>query len=179
MDSESMISLNQMADQGSILANRFPNVKSILVILSSRGMVFDREALVQKLHAAYPSATVFFQTTALKPVGVDCPHKVDLLIDFTGPGQRQGWLAARGLRRKSRYAVGRNAGLFRKHLYHRVFDEKAQAASIPTEILQRERLVQREVLALSGVPFAPVSEALEDLSRSIALELPSMKNLKS
>ena len=179
MDSESMISLNQMADQGAILANRFPNVKSILVIFSSRGMVFDRGSLLQKLHAAYPSATVFFQTTALKSVGVDCPNQIDLLIDFTGPGQRQGWLAARGLRKKARHAVGRNAGLFRKRIYDRVFDEKAQAASVPVEILQKERFVQKEVLALSGVPFAPVSEALDDLSRSIALELPSMKSLKS
>jgi hypothetical protein len=178
MDSESLLSLTQMADQKSVLENRFSDVKSVLVIFSAKGIVFDREALLQKIHAAYPSAAVFFGTTALKPVGADSPKVVDLLIDFTGPGQRQGWFAARTLRRKARFAVGRNAGLFRKRLYDRIFDEKAPASEAPSEILQRERFVQRKVLALAGVAFAPVSDALEDLSRSIALDLPSMKSLK-
>ena len=178
MDSESLLSITQMADQKSVLANRFSDVKSILVIFSARGMVFDRQALLQKIHAAYPSAAVFFETTALKPVGAESPKTVDLLIDFTGPGQRQGWFAARGLRQRARFAVGRNAGLLRKRLYDRVFDEKASVAEVPSEILQRERFIQKKVLALSGVAFAPVSDALEDLSRSIALDLPSMKSLK-
>jgi len=61
MDSESLLSLTQMADQKSVLENRFSDVKSVLVIFSAKGIVFDREALLQKIHAAYPSAAVFFR----------------------------------------------------------------------------------------------------------------------
>ncbi|MBU6376550.1 MAG: hypothetical protein KGQ59_11180, partial [Bdellovibrionales bacterium] len=100
----------------------------------------------------------------------------DLVVDFTGPGQRQGWFFARRLRRMARFAVGRNAGLFRKRIYDRIFDEKARENSRLRVMgtLQREREVQRMVLALAGVASMPHSESGADRSGHIALELPPL-----
>jgi hypothetical protein len=111
-----------------------------------------------------------------KPIGPTAPQQVDLLIDFTGPGQRQGWFYARKLRRMARVAVGRNAGLFRKKIYDRVFDEN-QDPSVPQEMLKKERFVQKKVLNLAGVSFVQTSETPPDRGKSIALELPAMRRL--
>lgn len=166
--------LKQMMEQENVLARRLPDVKFILLVLSARGMVFDLEALRQKILLSYPDAAVFFQNTMGKPIGLEPPRKVDLLIDFTGPGQRQSWLHARVLRRMARVVVGRNAGLFRKRIYDRVFDEVLNNSEIPQEMLQRERFVQKKVLNLAGIAVFQTGETPPDQGKTIALELPGM-----
>ncbi len=156
--------------------NQFKGVKTILVVLSAKAMVYDTESLRQKILLVYPDAAIFFLTTLGKPIGSSAPRRVDLLIDFTGPGQRQGWFYALGLRGRARICVGRNAGLFRKRRYDRVVDEKARK-DLPGEMLARERVVQREVLQLAGVPMALTGEVPPDRGKQIALELPPMKRL--
>lgn len=173
--SEGLLSL--LAEQERVKANRVPGVRTALVVLSSKWMPFDTEALRQKIHLAYPESTVFFLTTLGKPVGAQAPKQVDLLIDFTGPGQRQGWFYARSLRRKARVAVGRNAGLFRSRIYDRVVDEKAKRAELPSDSYLREKQVQKLVLELSGVSTAPLGETPPDRSKSIALELPPLAKI--
>jgi hypothetical protein len=120
---------------------------------------------------------VFFLTTLGKPIGSPPPRQVDLLIDFTGPGQRQGWFFARKLRRMARAAVGRNAGLFRKRIYDKIYDEKAPSATLSTDVLERERQVQKRILNLSGVAFVQYGDTPPDRGKSIALELPPMQRL--
>jgi hypothetical protein len=176
MDRESEVCLTQIVEQDQVLAHRVSGVKFVLVVLSARGMVFDLEAIRQKVVLSYPDVAVFFQTTMGKPIGPTAPQQVDLLIDFTGPGQRQGWFYARKLRRMARVAVGRNAGLFRKKIYDRIFDEN-QDPSVPQEMLKKERFVQKKVLNLAGVSFVQTSETPPDRGKSIALELPAMRRL--
>lgn len=177
MDPESEACLTQMVKQEGVLSNRIPGVKFVLVILSAKGMVYDLEALRQKIVLSYPDAAVFFQTTYGQPIGLETPPKVDLLIDFTGPGQRQKLFYAKKLRRMARYAVGRNAGFFRKSIYDRIFDEREKTAEIPTEMLQRERVVQKKVLNLAGVAFVQTGDTPPDRGKTIALELPGMLKL--
>lgn len=176
VDLESETSLKQMAEQEQVLANRVPQVKFVLVVLSAKAMVFDIEALRQKILLSYPDVAVFFQTTMGKPIKASPPQNVDLLIDFTGPGQRQGMFYPRKLKRMARVSVGRNAGLFRKRIYDRIFDETKEPG-VPTELLAKERFVQRKVLELAGVSFVPAGDTPPDRGKSIALELPSMQRL--
>ena len=173
-DPESKAFMQTMADQEKVRSNRVNNVRTVLVVLSTAGMVFDVEALRQKVLLTYPEAAVFFRTTQGKPVGSVTPDRVDLLIDFTGPRQRQGIFYARKLRRIARFAVGRNAGFFRKGIYDRVFDERAQASSLPSEKLARERIVQREVLGLVGVAFVQAGDSAPDRGKITPLELPPL-----
>jgi len=178
LDRESEASLARMAEQEQVLSNRVPGVKIVVVVLSSKGMVYDMDSLRQKVLLSYPDSAVFFMTTDGRPVGVPAiPRQVDLLIDFTGPGQRQGLFFARKLRRLARFAVGRKAGLFRAKIYNRVFDEIAKAGELPRDMLGRERVVQRKVLALAGVAFVQAGDALPDRGKVIALELPALKRL--
>lgn len=177
LDVESQDLLKILEEQERIKSNRIPGVRTVLVVLSARGVVFDVEALRQKILLAYPDAVVFFRTTSGKSWGAASPDRVDLLIDFTGPGQRQGIFYSRRLRSMARVAVGRNAGFFRKGSYDRVVDEKARAAQLPSDLLARERAVQREVLGLAGVPLALMGDTGADLSHTIALNLPSFKKL--
>lgn len=149
----------------------------MLVVLSSAGLVFDVEALRQKILLSYPDAAVFFLTTLGKSIGLSAPGHVDLLIDFTGPRQRQGLFLARKLRRTARVAVGRNAGLFRKKIYDRVYDEKDKSNSLSPEVLERERQVQKEVLALAGVAFVPAGDVLPDRGKLTAMDLPPYAKL--
>ncbi|MEO5969241.1 MAG: hypothetical protein ABIQ95_04890 [Bdellovibrionia bacterium] len=174
MDEVSEQCLKQMIEQEKVLAKRLPDVKFIVLVLSARGMVFDLDALRQKILLSYPDAAVFFQNTMGKPIGLEPPNKIDLLIDFTGPGQRQNWLLARKLRRMARVAVGRNAGLFRRKIYDRVFDETVDSAGVPQEMLQRERFVQKKVLNLAGIAVFQTGETPPDRGKTIALELPGM-----
>jgi len=153
---------------------RVPGVRTVLVVLSSRGMVYDMESLRQHILLAYPDAAVFFRNTAGKAQGAPSPKQVDLLLDFTGPGQRQWFLFPRKLRKMARFAVGRNAGIFRARLYDRIFDENALDQSDPAQILDRERKVQTEVLALAGVPMVPAGNPTADRAKTIALELPPL-----
>jgi hypothetical protein len=171
-DPESQAFMRTMADQEKVRSNRVNNVRTVLVVLSSAGIVFDIESLRQKILLSYPEAAVFFRTTLGKAVGSVAPDRVDLLIDFTGPRQRQGIFYARKLRRMSRFAVGRDAGFFRKGLYDRVFDEHANASSLPAEKLTRERVVQREILGLVGVAFVQAGDSAPDRGKITPLELP-------
>jgi hypothetical protein len=177
LDPESETLLSQLSEQERIRSNKVAGVRTVLVILSARGMVYDRESLRQKILQTYPQATVFFRTTSNQAIGAEAPKAVDLLIDFTGPGQKQGWFAARGFRGLARVAVGRNAGLFRLKLYDRVFDEKAKSRTLARDLLERERQVQKEVLALAGIPLSLSGDALTDVSHEIALKLPPMGRL--
>lgn len=166
-----------MSEQDKIRGQRIPGVRTVLVVLSAAGMVYDIESLRQKVRLSYPEAAVFFLTTQGKPIGVAPPQQLDLLLDFTGPRQRQGLFFAKRLRRMARVAVGRNAGLFRARIYDRVFDEKADSSRVPSEMLARERLVQKEVLALAGIAFVQAGDTPQDRSKSIALELPPMRKM--
>lgn len=177
LDPESQACLSLMAKQEEVLSNRISGVKFVLIVLSARGIVFDLEALRQKMMLSYPDAAVFFQTTYGRPVGLESPPSVDLLIDFTGPGQRQKFFYARRLRSLARFAVGRNAGMFRKKLYDRIFDERANASEIPGEMLERERYVQKKVLNLAGVAFIQSGDTPPDRGKTIALDLPGMQRL--
>lgn len=155
--------------------NKVPGVRTVLVVLSAAGIVFDIEAIRQKIVLSYPDAAVFFQTTGGGLVGPSVPHRVDLLIDLTGPRQRQPFFFPRRLRRMARFAVGRNAGFFRKRIYDRIFDEKTRRRDFMGNILEYERTVQREVLVAAGVLMGPVSETPPDRSASVPLELPPLK----
>src|SRR5690242_16341766 len=95
VDTESEACLTQILEQDEVLSHRVPGVKFVLIVLSAKGMVFDREALRQQVILAYPDAVVFFQTTVGKSIGPNPPDQIDLLIDFTGPGQRQGLFYAK------------------------------------------------------------------------------------
>ncbi len=176
-DAETQAYLAQIASQERIRANKVAGVRTVLVVLSAAGMVFDIEALRQKILLTYPDAAIFFQTTDGKAIGATVPQQVDLLIDFTGPGQRQGLFHARKLRGMARIAVGRNAGLFRKKIYDRVFDEKAQKASNPDQPLKGERVIQRAVLELAGIALVQAGDSLPDRGKTIALELPPFARL--
>jgi hypothetical protein len=174
MDPESKAFFEKMAEYQKVRANKVNGVKTVLIVISARGMVFDIESLRQKVLLSYPEAAVFFRTTLGKPIGALAPERVDLLIDFTGPRQRQGLFYARKLRKMARVAVGRNAGLFRKKLYDRVYDEKAQLASLPVDLLKRERIVQRFVLEMAGVAFVPMGDVPPDRGKITPLELPPL-----
>src|SRR3954467_1284185 len=177
LDSESTAFLTTLMTEEQVKAHRIPGVRTVLIVLSAAGMVFDIEALRQKVLLSYPDSTVFFLTTLGKPIGSPVPKQVDLLIDFTGPGQRQGWFFARKLRRMARAAVGRNAGLFRKRIYDKIYDEKAPTSSLSPDVLERERQVQKRILNLSGVAFVQYGDTPPDRGKSIALELPPMLRL--
>jgi len=177
LDQESEHSLqNLRAEKERAQGSRVPGVKTVLVVLSSAGMAFDREALSHFIRTSYPDAKIYFWTTLGKALGEKAPKYVDLLIDFTGPGQRQKFLLARKLRSMARVVIGRDAGLFRKKIYTRVFDERA-AGKLSLDVRVRERRAQREVLVLAGVAFLPLGELGKDLSKSIALGLPSMQQM--
>lgn len=176
-DEESRKFLSLMTEQDRIRGQRLPGIRTVLVVLSAAGMVYDMEALQQKILLSYPEAVTFFVTTNGKPLGVSAPKQIDLLIDFTGPRQRQSLFFAKRLRRMARIAIGRNAGLFRKRLYDRTFDEKALRAQLPGEHSSKERKVQREVLALAGIPFSQTGDTPADRGLTIALDLPPMRNI--
>ncbi len=173
-DSETTASLKVMTAEEGIRAKRINNIRTVLVMLSSTGMVFDIESLRQKVILAYPQAAVFFRTTQGKAMGSESPDKVDLLIDFTGPRERQGLFYARTLRKIARVAVGRNAGFFRKSSYDHVFDERAPGVKLPSDKLERERVVQREVLSLAGIAFVQAGDSAPDRSKITPLELPPL-----
>ncbi len=174
IDRESEIALEQMALERKSPQSPWNGVRTVLVVLSARAMVFDIESLRQKILLAYPEAAVFFMTPLGIPVGLAAPKKVDLVIDFTGPRQRQKFFLARRLRKMARLAVGRDAGGSRKRLYDRVYSEST-APGMPEEVLQLERRVQKEVLKLAGVIFVSFGDVPSDQSRTIALELPPLR----
>lgn len=176
VDQESVQSLTSLDEIEEILKNQFSGVRTVLVVMSAAAIVYDIDSLRQHILAAYSDAATFFRTTQGKPLGVSSPQSVDLLVDLTGPGQRQGIFYAKKMRKISKYAVGRNAGFFRRKIYDRIFDEKASDVKLPMDVLERERFVQRKVFALAGVPLLPAGATTPDLSREIALSLPKMAN---
>jgi hypothetical protein len=169
--------LELLAEQERLKSNRFAGVRTVLVVLSSSGMAYDVDGFRGRIHSAYPEAAVFFMTTRGKPLGAMAQGHVDLVIDLTGPRQRQGLFFARMLRGKGRFTVGRNVGLFRKRIYDRIFDERdpsRQAVLQSMHPLAREHEVQRQVLSLAGVASTPHAESAPDRGKSIALELPPL-----
>jgi hypothetical protein len=175
-DPDTESSLSSLMLREKLKEARVSDVQTILVILSSHAMAFDVEALRRLILNTYPDAAIFFRSTSGKPVGVSSPARVDLLVDFTGPKQRQSWFYARKLRKMSRVSVGRNAGLFRKKIYHRVMDEKVHEAELPKDRIERELAVQTGVLALAGVPVLPAGMTTADLAKQIALNLPPLQH---
>ena len=144
---------------------KVPNVKTVLVLFSTRAMAYDRASLEHNIKLTYPESKVYFMTTFGFPVGERAPEAIDLLIDFTGPRQKHKRLLARKLRSRARVAVGRHAGFFRAFIYDHVFDESKE--HLPEELLVRERLVQRNVLRLAGIPLSSKGELLPDLHREM------------
>ncbi|MEK6579945.1 MAG: hypothetical protein AABZ55_12015 [Bdellovibrionota bacterium] len=175
LDPESSRFLTEMAEQERVKANRFRGVRTVLVVLSATGIVFDLESLRQKILLSYPDAAVFFLTTRGSSVGTSAPQELDLVIDFTGPKQRQGFFFAKRIRGIARFAVGRKTGFFRKRIYDRILDEKKE--TLPTEMLERERSIQRKVLALAGVAFMPMGDVPPDRGKITPLDLPPMQKL--
>lgn len=171
-DGEATSTLQHLLEDEVIRKNKVENVRTILVILSARAVVFDDASLRQKIHLTYPEAAVYFMTTKAYAFGKVLPSnaKIDLLIDFTGPGQRHKWFWARQLRGISRVCVGRTAGFFREFIYDRVFKE-VDLKELPRDMLNRERFVQREVLALAGVPLSPKGNLGTDLQKTIAAQV--------
>lgn len=172
-DQDTEKSLSSLSEIEHLQKNKFKKVKTVLVVLSSAGMGFDIDSVRQKIIMTYPEAAIFFQSTSGKSFGVDAPRSVDLVIDLTGPGQRQPWFYSHKLRRMAKHIVGRNAGLFRKKIYDKIVDEKKQDA-LPKERVMRERVIQREVFALAGIPVVPIGDPTADRERVIALSLPPL-----
>lgn len=171
MDPETEQSLSQLTIDPKILANRVPGVQSVLFVLSSRGMVFDLSSLRHKTQAAYPGAKVYFATQSGHPIGEDAPSKVDLLVDFTGPRERQGVFIARRWRRQGRVVIGRHSGFFRTGLYDKIFEE-IKSGVVPHEQMDRERFVQRTLLEMAGIAILPVGDAHQDRGKITPLTLP-------
>jgi hypothetical protein len=177
VDAETARYLARMAEEERVLANRVPGVRTVLVVLSSVGMVYDLDSLRLNISRSYSDAVTFFVTTDGTTLGASCPSQLDLLVDLTGPGQRQCLLYARKLRKISRMTVGRNAGFFRKKIYDRVYDERAKLRELPVEKLARERVVQKAVFDLAGVSFLPSGNTPMDRGKLTPMELPPFAKL--
>ncbi|MBC7397403.1 MAG: hypothetical protein H7333_08165 [Bdellovibrionales bacterium] len=152
----------------------FTAVKSVLVVLSSRAMLFDPSGLRNLISHAYPGAAVFFISTSGDPVGVEGPRNVDLILDFTEPGARQGFWFAFRLRGRGTHVVGRSGAYFRKR-YDRLLNEKTDD-SLPKDYLERERIIQRKMLELAGIQVVKQGGLTQDRSKDIASQLPPLQN---
>ncbi|MCM0606539.1 MAG: hypothetical protein KA715_10655 [Xanthomonadaceae bacterium] len=173
-DHDSGFYLEFLQTKEQIEKNRIPNVKTVLVVFPSKGLAFDAEGLRSMITREYPGSEVFFLSTSGKAwKSPKIPSKVDLAIDFTGEGQMQGWFFARKIKSRAKFVVGRNKGIFRKRIYDRIFDETK--ITISTDMLDRERLAQKEVLALAGIAVVPVAGTTVDRSKIIALDLPPLQ----
>ena len=154
-------------------ATQFENVKSVLVVLSSKAMSYDMPALRSLITHSYPGAAVFFISTSGDAMGAKAPEKIDLVIDFTQPGARQAWGFARKMKSRSRFTVGRKAGLFfRKSSYTRILDEAKEknAGKLPQDYLESEAWAQKKVLELAGVPVVKQGGVGQDRGKDIAFE---------
>ena len=168
-DPESVSTLQSLLAEEAIRKNRVKGVRTVLVVLSGRSVVYDDASLRQKIQLTYPDAKIYFMTTDAFPLGEKLPAsaKIDLLIDFTGPGHKHKWLWSRSLRSRARVCVGRPAGFFREFIYDRVYPE-SKRTDLPRDVIERERIVQKEVLALAGVPLSHQGAVGTDLGRVIA-----------
>ena len=150
----------------SVGQSPFPGIKSVLVVLSSRAMAYDAPALRNLISRSYPGAAVFFITVSGDALGVSGPGKVDLTIDFTEPKARQSlWFAPR-IRSRSRHAVGRKRGWYRKSKYDRIYDEFSDSGR-PSDFLASEQWTQRKVLEAAGVHVARQGGTTPDLAKEI------------
>lgn len=154
-DNDSRSALTQLEKGDWAKLHRIAGVRTVLLVLSSSGLVFDLDSLRHKILSSYPDATVFFVSTQGISVGAPPPLHVDLLIDLTGPGQRQSGRLPRSWRRKARVAVGRNTCWIRRRIYDVVFDEKAEKPGESGDPALRELSTQRKVLGLAGVVVSP------------------------
>jgi hypothetical protein len=154
----------------------FSGVKSVLVVLSSRALCFDQSGLRSLITHAYPGSVVFFISTSGDPVGVTGPKNVDLVIDFTEPGARQGMWFAPQMRGRGKFVVGRNTGWFyRKSKYDRIYDQSLDS-EIPGDYIESEHWAQRKVLELAGIPVIRQGGVTPDRSKDIASTLPPLQN---
>jgi len=176
-ESSSEFYLQLLQEQEKIKKNRIAGVKTVLVVLSYKGMAYDRDALKQKIHLSYPESTVFFCTTNQKPLGPTYPEVVDLVIDFTPGGSWRNLFAPRKFKHMAKSIIGRDGGLFRARIYDRVFNESNDPVVKSLQGLHREKEVQKRVLELAGVAMIPVGDTPRTVERELPLKLPSMKNL--
>lgn len=176
-ESSSEFYLQLLQEQEKIKKNRIPGVKSVLFVLSYKGMAYDRDALKQKTHLSYPESTVFFAATSGKAVGPGYPEVVDLVIDFTPGGSWRNIFAPRKFKQMAKSIVGRAGGPFRARIYDRVFDEEKNADVVRLDGLHREKEVQKRVLEMAGIAMIPVGETPRTIEKELPLKLPSMKNL--
>lgn len=172
-DPESQTFLHILAEEERIRKNKLDGVKTILVILSGRSMVFDTWSLKQKITLTYPDSKIYIMTSGGYPIGEKAPNKLDLVIDFTGPRHGHKWFLARKLRAQAKYCIGRPAWFFREWIYDRVVPEFQM--DLPKDVIERERLVQKEVLELAGVPLSQKGNTMGDLGKTIAKDLPHFK----
>lgn len=172
-DSESQHFLHLLGEEERIRKNKLEGVKTILIVLSGRAMVYDTWALKQKISLTYPGSQIYIVTSGGYPIGEKAPEKLDLVIDFTGPRHGHKWFFARNLRSRAKYCVGRPAWFFREWIYDRVVPEGKM--DLPNDVLERERLVQKEVLELAGVPLSQKGNPMNDLGKTIAQDLPHPK----
>lgn len=163
--------LQKINEEQRVRANRIPGVRTVLVVLSPTGMVYDTEALKHKLMESYPECAVFFEDSMGFSLGAAAPQQIDLLIDFTPPDYPGGILRTRRLRRIARVAIGRNAGLLRKRLFDRVLDEKAKNLGAPEDKMLRERFIQKRIMGMAGVVFSHSGETPIDHSKNLARTL--------
>ncbi len=154
----------------------FSNIKSVLVVLSSRAMTIDQSGLRSLITHAYPGAAVFFISTSGDPVGVEGPTHVDLVIDFTEPGARQSLFFAYRMRSRGKHVVGRLTGwFFRKKKYDRILDEFEDSRR-PGDYMASERFAQRKLLEIAGIPVVRQGGVTADLSHEISSKLPPLQN---
>lgn len=149
-------------------------VRTALVVLSSKAQLFDMPALQNLIQHQYPECAVFFVSTSGQAMGVEAPESVDLLIDFTPPGARQGLLFPIKARARAHFAVGRAAGWYRKARYDKIYND-AVDADRPLDYLDAERHAQRKVLELAQVHIVRQGGVTADRSKDIALDLPPLQ----
>lgn len=124
--------------------------KWILIILSSRTMVFDVEALRHAVLKVYPEAVIFFESGSGRPVNsVVAPRKVDLTIDLTGPRERGALTSLWRKRRRTLHLIGRRGCCLREFFYHVLAPVEKQPGV--SSVLERERMAQESVLSLVAV----------------------------
>ena len=173
-DPDSQNSLRHLEELNRVRKTVIPSVNSILIILSAKGMVYDREVIRLKIKMAYPTAAVFFWSTDGSPIGEKCPSKVDLAFDLTGPGQRQSLFFAYRVKSTARFVVGRKAGFFRKRIYDRVFEEAKVSQNALVDPFEAEKKTQTEVFSLAGIALGATAGPGPDLGKKIALKLPPL-----
>ncbi len=173
-DSVSLFHLAQIAESQQVSHSCFEKVIFILVILSAKGMPYSIEFLMKIILCSYPNSVIFFQTTSGQMIKAKTPEKIDLVVDFTGPRQRQKKILPRQWKNMTRFIVGRNWGSFRKHYYDRVLNEASNHFYLPEKMLQYEKWVQRKVLGLAGIGWAQTSEIPKDQGKTIARTLPRL-----